>query len=102
MTLLQSLARAHPTIRSIVAARPSMSIFRGAHGVILRPVTRQFAWVTVLLVGIAVLIAYSAVLAFFTLEWYVGDALNLVYLLPAYVPVALLAYNVPLAPGCET
>ncbi|MBV9119731.1 MAG: hypothetical protein JOZ39_03405 [Chloroflexi bacterium] len=34
---------------------------------------------------------YGLVMALFTLEWNVGSDLNLVYLMPAYVPVALLA-----------
>lgn len=38
-----------------------------------------------------VLAGYAAILSFFTLEWHLGDALNLVYLMPAYVPIALLA-----------
>ncbi|MHB8620493.1 MAG: protein O-mannosyl-transferase family [Chloroflexota bacterium] len=34
---------------------------------------------------------YLVAIAFFTLKWNIGQALNLVYFMPAYVPLALLA-----------
>lgn len=91
LTPAQALGRVPELGQALLATFPALALAMAAVGLLVLAARRPA--LTLLLAG------YTVVLAWLTVFWNVGGQLNLVYLMPAYVPIALFAAAGLFPPG---